>query len=69
MKFIHAQLPKESISVTTLNKYPAPVLISDFINEFNFKSLQKSYFFITFKVAIAKTVTLQTKTKLLCQVR
>ena len=34
-----AQLPKESISVTTLNKYPAPVLISDFINEFNFKSL------------------------------
>ena len=33
------QLPEESISVTTLKKYPAPVLISDFINEFNFSSL------------------------------
>lgn len=33
------QLPKESIAITALNKYPAPVLISDFINEFNFSNL------------------------------
>jgi A/G-specific adenine glycosylase len=33
------QLPEESISVTTLKKYPAPVLISNFINEFNFSNL------------------------------
>lgn len=33
------QLPKEAISISTLKKYPAPVLISDFINEFNFSSL------------------------------
>lgn len=34
-----AQLPKEAISVKTLKKYPSPVLISDFINEFNFSGL------------------------------
>ena len=33
------QLPKEAISIKTLKKYPAPVLISDFINEFNFSNL------------------------------
>lgn len=33
------QLPKESIPIKSLEKYPAPVLISDFINEFNFSSL------------------------------
>lgn len=29
-------LPKEAISIKSLNKYPAPVLISDFIDRFNF---------------------------------
>ena len=33
------ELPKESIPIKSLEKYPAPVLISDFINEFNFSSL------------------------------
>ena len=30
------QLPKEAIAFKSLTKYPAPVLISDFINSFNF---------------------------------
>lgn len=30
---------KEAIPIKSLNKYPAPVLISDFINTFNFKNL------------------------------
>ncbi len=30
---------EKGISINDLNKYPAPVLISEFINEFNFKSL------------------------------
>lgn len=34
-----AELPKEAIPVEHLHKYPAPVLISDFINEFNFSNL------------------------------
>jgi A/G-specific adenine glycosylase len=34
-----AELPKEAIPVKHLKKYPAPVLISDFINEFNFSNL------------------------------
>ncbi|WP_299120597.1 A/G-specific adenine glycosylase [uncultured Winogradskyella sp.] len=33
------ELPKTAISINNLEKYPAPVLISDFINEFNFSSL------------------------------
>ena len=32
-------LPKEAIPLKDLNKYPTSVLISDFINTFNFKSL------------------------------
>jgi A/G-specific adenine glycosylase len=34
-----AELPEEAIPIKTLKKYPAPVLISDFIDEFNFSSL------------------------------
>jgi A/G-specific adenine glycosylase len=34
-----AKLPEEAIPITHLKKYPAPVLISDFINEFNFSNL------------------------------
>jgi A/G-specific adenine glycosylase len=30
---------EKGISINDLNKYPAPVLISEFINEFNFKTL------------------------------
>ena len=33
------KLPNKAISITDIIKYPAPVLISDFINEFNFESL------------------------------
>ena len=33
------ELPKESISIKSLEKYPTPVLISDFINTFNFNSI------------------------------
>jgi len=32
------KLPKTSIPIKALNKYPTPVLISDFIDEFNFSS-------------------------------
>lgn len=33
------RLPKVSIAIKSLKKYPTPVLISDFINEFNFNGL------------------------------
>lgn len=33
------ELPKEAIPIANLKDYPSPVLISDFINEFNFSSL------------------------------
>ena len=33
------KLPSVSIPIDSLEKYPTPVLISDFINEFNFSSL------------------------------
>jgi len=33
------KLPKKAIPIQDLNNYPAPVLISDFINTFNFVSL------------------------------
>lgn len=33
------QIPTKGISINNLTKYPSPVLISDFINEFNFSSL------------------------------
>ena len=33
------ELPEEAIPINNLKNYPAPVLISDFINEFNFANL------------------------------
>jgi len=33
------KLPQKAIPTQDLNNYPAPVLISDFINTFNFESL------------------------------
>ncbi len=33
------ELPKIAIPIKSLKKYPTPVLISNFINEFNFSSL------------------------------
>ncbi len=51
-------LPETAITVKSLDKYPTPVLISEFIDNFNFRILKKSHFFTTFKVVIAKTVTL-----------
>ncbi|WP_439150996.1 A/G-specific adenine glycosylase [Winogradskyella sp.] len=33
------QLPKEALPIKSLTKYPAPVLISEFIEEFNFEGL------------------------------